>query len=273
MKIKKILNNNAIIAEENGHEIMAMGRGLAFRRCIGMDVSREYAEKIFVLSGDLQGRFEMLLRDIPTEYIDAAADVFRLAENALGKINDEEFLALTDHIHMAIERLKQNQNIRNMMRWEIKRFYPKEFNVAKEAAELLSKKFHVNVPEDETGFIAMHFIDAQLKFEQPMADKALHLIQEMMEIIRLVGHVTLDHESHAYYRLVTHLKFLARRILTRQISQKSIDVEMILLMQKKYPRAWHCTEEITRFLQKQYDYQVSADDEFYLLVHLARIEV
>lgn len=45
MQIIKILNNNVVISEENQEEIVLMGRGLAFGRKVGQEISLDLIEK------------------------------------------------------------------------------------------------------------------------------------------------------------------------------------------------------------------------------------
>ena len=52
MQIIKILNNNVVISEENQEEIVLMGRGLAFGRKAGQEISLDLIEKKFILSAD-----------------------------------------------------------------------------------------------------------------------------------------------------------------------------------------------------------------------------
>ena len=62
---------------------------------------------------------------------------------------------------MAVHRIRNGLLINNVMLWEICKFYEREFLAAQRAVTLLNARFQVNLPEDEAGFIAMHFIDGQ----------------------------------------------------------------------------------------------------------------
>nr|WP_238121518.1 PRD domain-containing protein [Ligilactobacillus salivarius] len=70
-------------------------------------------------------------------------------------------MALSDHIYSALERYNSGVELKNNLLWEIKRFYPKEFTVGKEALDIINKQFGIKLPEDEAGFITMHIVEAQ----------------------------------------------------------------------------------------------------------------
>ena len=159
MQIKKILNNNVIVTEdENGCEVVAMGRGLAFGKKNGDSVEDGKVDKVYRLSDhDMLEKFKELLSGLRVDYLDASTSIIEMAEKELGvKLNETVYISLTDHIHMAIHRLREGINIRNLMLWETRRFYPKEFAIAEKAVLMLEAQFDIDIPEDEAGFIAMH---------------------------------------------------------------------------------------------------------------------
>ncbi len=47
--------------------------------------------------------------------------------------------------------------IRNVLLWEIKRLYPKEFELGQEARTIIAGRLGVELAEDEAGFIALHW--------------------------------------------------------------------------------------------------------------------
>ena len=275
MQIKKILNNNVIVTEdERGREVVAMGRGLAFGKKNGDMVDDDKVDKVYRLSDhEMLEKFKELLSGLKLDYLDASTAIIEMAEKELKvKLNETVYISLTDHIHMAIHRLGEGIALRNMMVWEIRRFYPKEFAIAEKAVALLEEKFHIEIPEDEAGFIAMHIIDGQLDMKQPLADKIIKLIEEITNIVRRFCGIEFDRESLAYYRFVTHLKFFAQRMLSgASPAGDEIDEEMEAMVQKKYREAHECVDRITAYLAKKYHYAVSGEEQFYLMIHVAKI--
>lgn len=275
VQIKKILNNNVIVTtDDDGCEVVAMGCGIAFGKHNGSTVPRAAIDKIYRLNDhDMLEKFKELLSDLSLEYLDASNAIIDLAERELQtKLNENIYISLTDHIHMAVLRIKSNIPIRNMMLWEIRRYYPKEFAVAEKAVDILNDTFDIQMPEDEAGFIAMHLIDAQMDLQIPLADKVVKLIEEITSIVRITCRIEFDQESLAYYRFITHLKFFAQRLFSHTTSKaEEIDDEMDQMIQNRYPLAHSCVEKIAAFLARKYHYALSGDEQFYLTIHIAKV--
>ncbi|MDQ0202928.1 PRD domain-containing protein [Pectinatus haikarae] len=159
MLIKKILNNNVILSKNtDGQEIVAMGCGIAFKKRIGDFIDDSMIDKVYTLSDhEMMEKLKKLLADLSIEYVEISNEIIELAESKLRKnLNEGIYISLTDHIHMAVQRFKNGNIVRNMMIWEIQRFYPEEFRIGREAVLKLNKKFAINMAEDEAGFIALH---------------------------------------------------------------------------------------------------------------------
>ena len=67
MRIEKVLNNNVVLSRnEQGEEIVYMGRGLAFQKKIGDTINPDYVEKEFVLKDSaMAGQFQHCLKTSP----------------------------------------------------------------------------------------------------------------------------------------------------------------------------------------------------------------
>ena len=122
MRIKRILNNNAVVSlDENENEVILLGSGIAFKRKIDDEIPLCSVDKIFSLKkSENKSKFYELISDIPMEYIKLTEEIILMAEEKLEKKLDESlYLLLTDHIHYAVERSKEGQQIRNKMIWVI----------------------------------------------------------------------------------------------------------------------------------------------------------
>lgn len=274
MIIKKILNNNVVITEnEKSQEIVAMGRGIAFKKRCGDDVPSTAIDKIYTLSNqEVFRRFEQLVQNLSLEYMEISTEIIEMAEKKLQKkLNDCVYISLTDHLHMAVTRFREGAVVKNMMDWEIKRFYRDEYAIGEMALGMLNQKFGLELPVDEVGFIALHIVDAQIDSDIPMADHITKLIQEITNIVRHTCAVEFDVESLQYYRFITHLKFFAKRMFTEREIVAEVDEEIEKLFQRKYVAAYRCVQKIDTFIQMKYRYQVSADEKFYLMIHIAKV--
>lgn len=85
--------------------------------------------------------------------------MIKIAENESGyslKHNENLLVGLVSHLRPSIDRLKMNLDIRNPLLSKIKEMYPAIFEISKKCAQVINKRFNVEMPEAEIGFIAMH---------------------------------------------------------------------------------------------------------------------
>lgn len=71
------------------------------------------------------------------------------------QFNSKILYGLSMHIASSIERILKGKKIENHQLEDIKRLYSLEFEIAQKLKIKLEEKFHIIVPEDETGFITM----------------------------------------------------------------------------------------------------------------------
>lgn len=64
LKIKKILNNNAVLVGENGNDFIWIGVGLGFQMKPGLEADETKIQKIFVLKGQITS----LIRTSPESF-------------------------------------------------------------------------------------------------------------------------------------------------------------------------------------------------------------
>ncbi|MDF7680680.1 transcriptional antiterminator BglG [Enterobacteriaceae bacterium ESL0689] len=272
MQIAKVLNNNVVVVlDEQRREQVVMGRGLAFQKRVGDLLDSSKIEKIFALQSDeLVRRLGELLDQIPLEVMTTCDQIIVLARERLGKLQESLYITLTDHCHFAIERQKNGMMIRNVLLWEIKRLYPKEFSLGQAAREIIAHRLGVELAEDEAGFIALHLVTAQLNSEMP---EVMHITRVMQEILQLVKYrlrLEYDEDSLSYQRFVTHLKFFAQRMLTRTVV-KDDDTTMHSVVKDNYPQAWDCAESVACYLQKNYQRLLTTEEIMFLAIHIERV--
>lgn len=274
MQIQKILNNNVVITtDQKNNEIVAMGRGLAFQKKIGDEIAEEAIDKTYHLANsDLFHKFQELLVDVPITYVEIANDIIDEAKVTLkNPLNDSLYISITDHLYAAIQRVKEGVRVRNLLLWDVKRFFPDEFSVGVSAVKKIKEQFGIDLGEDEAGNIALHLVNAQTESDNEDAYMMAELMQEIIQITSYYFKVQLDEESVYFYRFTTHLRFFASRIMSHRQLTDETDDELLLIIQKKYQNAYQCVERIADFISKKYHYEMSNDEKLYLTIHIARL--
>lgn len=273
MKIAKILNNNVVVViAEDGKEQVVMGRGLAFQKKVSDTIDSGLVEKVFALQSDtLTGRLGELLSEIPLEVITTTELIIAAARKQLGqKLHDSVFVALCDHCHFALERHRQGIFLPNVLKWEIKMLYPREYALGLDALDLIEKRIRLRLPEDEAGFIALHLVNAQLGGDITDISHITDFMQEVLHIVKYRLRLDYVPESLSYNRFVNHLKFFAQRMLGKK-GVESEDETLHDVVRDKYPVAYQCTVVVDKHIQQKYRYALSNEERLFLTIHIERI--
>ena len=271
--IEKVINNNIISAyEKSGAEVIVMGRGIGFKKKQGEVVPADQISKIFrIKSRTLAEQFKELLANMPLERVRISDEIISHAKDHLKlKLNQSIYVTLTDHINFAIERVSQGIEPQNALLWEIKRFYPQEFQLGIYALELIHNRLGILLPEDEAGFIALHFVNAEYGTDIRDAVKFPNQMQAIVDIVERDLGILLDESSLHYERFMTHIKFLIQRIYRKELLS-SEDRELSLLMQRKYPREYQCSVKVAEYIMQATGSRLSEEEIMYLSVHIRRV--
>lgn len=271
--IEKVINNNIIsVYEKSGAEVIVMGRGIGFKKKQGEVVPADQISKIFrIKSRTLAEQFKELLANMPLERVRISDEIISHAKDHLKlKLNQSIYVTLTDHINFAIERVSQGIEPQNALLWEIKRFYPQEFQLGIYALELIQDRLDILLPEDEAGFIALHFVNAEYGTDIRDAVKFPDQMQAIVDIVERDLGILLDESSLHYERFMTHIKFLIQRIYRKELLS-SEDRELSLLMQRKYPREYQCSVKVAEYIMQATGSRLSEEEIMYLSVHIRRV--
>lgn len=275
MIIKKVLNNNAVVVQEkNEKEKIVTGKGLAFQKRSGdrLDVSK--IDKVFTIDDPrTMNKLQQLVKNIPMEYLSLAETIVAYGRTRLGKkLNDTIYISLSDHIYTSVMRFLEGIRMPNPLLLDIKRFYPDEYGIGIKALDYIEKVTKVRLPQEEAGFIALHFVNAQM--EQSDLDDMMKITQVMQEVSNIVKYtfkIEFDEESVYYYRFVTHLKFFAQRLVHNKTYAERDETELLEIIKKKYHNAYDCVLKIADFLSRKYQYTLSSEEILYLTIHVERI--
>lgn len=251
MILKRTLNNNVVLAKnENHQEVVVFGNGIAFNRKPGDIIDESKISKVFTLqSQNLSLKMANLLKEVPVVYAEIAEEIIKYARTKIKTpIGDYLFLALTDHIYYAVSRYKDGLDIHNVLLWEARKLYKTEFEIGLKALEIIKAKVGVEFSEDEAGFIAFHFANAQMEGEEVNRTvKITQFVQDILGIIKYHFGIEFDEDSWNYGRLVTHLKFLHNeyfpvipdiRMMTIYTSKFSISIKKLLNVSRRLKNMW-----------------------------------
>lgn len=274
MKIEKILNNNVVtvIDEVTNLEKVIMGRGLAFSKKVGQEIDETKIEKVFSISNPSENlMFQQLINDIPLEYLKVSEKIISHAKEILNvKFDEHIYIALTDHIAFAIKRLQSQEIIKNNLLWEIQRIYFKEYQIGLWAIDFIFKELGIKMGEDEAGFIALHIINASIFENMPNTMNITEIVQDILNIVKYYFTIEFDENSISFDRLVTHLKFFAKRVVTKN-SFNEEELPFLGMVKQNYESEYNCALKIKAYVEKNHNYEIDSSELVYLSLHLHRV--
>lgn len=261
MKISKQLNNNIVIASDSqGREIVLMGWGIGFGAKPGMEPDMQLVEKQFfgLSSGAHIPQLVELLERIPLDHFSLGMQIVEHVQTKINKpLNETLVLMVSDHISFAIERQRKGLDLTNALLWEIRKFYPDEFQLGLDALD------------DEAGFLAMHIVNAQYGSGERLANDLVQLIRDVVNLVRYTYNLDLNEDSLDYIRFVTHLKFFLSRIFTRETYSGS--EELYNIVSAMYPKAEACTQKIAAYIHQKLGYSLDLEEQGYLIIHIEKL--
>ncbi|MEK3805145.1 transcription antiterminator [Bacillus sp. FSL H8-0547] len=270
--IKKVLNNNVLIAEHDSfEEVVLIGKGIGFGRKRGDRLEETSYEKMFVLKNQKeQEQFKMLLPFVNEDMIEVVSDVIHyIAEQVKLPLNEHIHIALIDHITFAIKRLQKGMDIKNPFLTETKTLYPNEYMIAEEVVHMINDRLKVDLPVGEIGFIALHIHSAITN--KPISDvnQFSQLIGQLIGVIEDSMKLKVNQDSVNYMRLVRHLRYTIERVLSGESVEEP--EKFALLLKKEYPLCYNTSWKMIKVMQQFLKKPVYEAEAVYLTLHLYRL--
>lgn len=274
MRIKRVFNNNTILAYKDSSEVVIFGKGIGFGKKHGDEVDNKKIEKVFVTNENHLSNFKTLFEEVSTEYADLTFRIVKQAESDLNiEFISSTYIAMLDHINYALIRAKEDLFVINPLLWEIKRTYVKEYNAALKTLEIIEEETGIKLPADEAGTIAVHYLNAQdPKMQLGISYHTVEIIQSIIKIIQFHFQVEFNEEDINYSRLMTHLRYFISGLMTDGRKSAGLD-EGFIFNQVKFqcPDVYECVLKIRQFVHSKLDKEVSDEELLYLMLHIQRI--
>ncbi|MFI8706256.1 glucose PTS transporter transcription antiterminator GlcT [Bacillus sp. NPDC077411] len=272
LEIKKVLNNNVIIAAHPEHEeVVVIGKGIGFGKKTREMLQVEQIEKMFVLTNEREReQYKLLVPHVSEKLIELMNDLmFYIQDRVETPLNEHIHIALTDHIAFAIKRLKQGFTVDNPFLVETKVLYPNEYKIAEEVVELINSRLNIHLPEGEIGFIALHIYSSVTNSELSSVNQNSKLIAHLVSLIETNLQLVLDKESIHYLRLVRHLQYAIERVKNGEKVEESQNFADLL--KAEFPECYNLAWKLVKVMQKQLQLPVYEAETIYLTMHLQRL--
>lgn len=229
-------------------------------------------EKTFIVDNEnLGNKIKKLINQIPEGIFEITDEIVTYAIVELNiELDKQIYISLADHIAFAIKRYKRGITIKNELLSEIRRIHKDEYNVSLWAVDYINKKVNIKLPEDEAGFIALHFVNAGYKETTTKSIASTKIIKDVLNIIKYHFSMELDENDLNYDRLLTHLKYFAKRIMSNN-QNNSTDSNFVKMIENTYPESYKCAIKIGDYILKNNNYYVNDEERVYLTMHIQRV--
>ena len=267
--IKKINNNVAVCLDNDGHELIAFGKGIGFPKT---PYELTDLSKIWRTYYGINPSYLGLLNDIPEEGFELSIKIVDFAKMKIeNQINSNIVFTLADHINFAIERFKKNLDIRMPFVYDIQHLYESEMQIGLFAIKLINKSMNVYLTKDEAVSIALHFINAE-NMQRNANDESDEnkVICDITNLIEKDFEMSVNREGFNYSRFVTHLQYLMKRQETN-ISITSENKKLFDSMKAEYSKTYQCVSHIQTYLKDHLEWNPSEEELLYLMLHINRL--
>lgn len=266
-EVKKIFEKNKIKLES------IKGKGV---KALGDEVKlRSIASNIMFKSSDMTSNFNInimkMFKDIDVEFI---SNLIKSAENQMrNTLSDYAFNNLVIHIMISIKRIQLCKDIL-MDEKELKNLIKTpEFSIAAGITKMLEERYHIDIPESEIGYIAIHFLASNVMLTEEKSEDLLYIqliVSTLVEAVEKKVKYKLIIDEQLFDGLIQHIRPMIYRLKHGiNISNPLID-EIIL----KYKHIFDYVKDGIDFLKRDLNIDTISKEEIgYITLHfMASIE-
>ncbi len=273
MQVYKKINNNVVLCRDgHGRELVAFGKGLGFA-----DIPYELTDmaKVQRTFYNISEQYMAMLETLPGDVVEFTAVVVDEARDVLPyELSPNLLLTMSDHISFALERRKKGILVKMPLAYDVEQNYPVEMEFANKVLRDIWKRFKVRLPKDEASGIAMGFLNARVYSEQDSDVRENEQDQVILdEITRMVERemkTRLNVSSFNYARYASHVQYLLKRLRDGK-GIESINSDLYEEIRTEYADTAACVDKIERFLRERYGFDMTEEEQLYLLLHVNRV--
>ena len=187
-------------------------------------------------------------------------------------LSDNAYVGLVVHLSLAVQRIRQQEEIRMDGDFLTELRQKKEFQVASDLAQQITSAFDIEVPADEIGYIAMHLLGARNRYrERSMGTVSVmdnyHLVRLARSIMRTASQKTgrdIQRNQNLLAGLVNHLGPSVSRI------KMHMDIRNPLLqeMKRHYPELMELAHASVGEMEKSLGCPLPEAEIAYIAMHL-----
>ncbi|WP_054958273.1 PRD domain-containing protein [Paenibacillus dakarensis] len=273
-KVIRVIGNNVVMVQRGISELeyVILGKGIGFGTKPGGAIISDdpRIEKLFKLEDREQwSQYHHLLEDFDPKVLEITDEILNsITQEFQGRLNEKVYLALPSHIQFTIYRIRKGMDIINPFLEETKISFPKEYEIALRAAEMIGRAFNIEVPEDEVGFLTYHVYSAVSHVPVGQLVKASNLVGHLVSIIERERGMEFKNGSMEHVRLLMHLRFSVDRILNQPVKVDNPFAEEI---RTKFTEEYGLAKRLAETMETDLGQPVPEAEICFLAMHLYRL--
>ena len=277
MRIKKIINNNIVCAvDRKGSEVIVSGCGIGFKRRKGEEIDPAQIEKIYKLDDKIeQKKLRELVEEIPLEHLKLTQELMIYIKSKINQeMNEKLLITLADHISFAIKRKKQGIEFKNAIKNEIRCYYPLEYQLGQYCLSKIEEKYDITLNEDESAFIALHIVNAELNTSIGQIHEITRLLEECVQITEEYYGKKINRNSFDFNHFTGYLRYLIQCLYQDKTVEKleeESDITFRQMVQFSCRRHFECAKKLAAHIRTECGKEVPEEELIYLSLQLKRL--
>jgi len=271
--LKKINNNVALAASDDGREVVVFGKGIGFH-----EMPYELADESLIQRKfyNVPESLQDMVGTLPDDVLLAASDIACFASQQLGcKLSGGLPFILADHLQFAVQRDDDQISAPNPLEHEVAFIYPRELEIGQAALAIVQKHTGAKLGQNEATSIALHIVNAEVDGMGRAKDmdfimKSTRVLDEVTHSVEKQLGCSLDTASYCYIRFLAHLRFLVRRLVKGSCTQTE-NSSLFMQAARDFPEAYQCVYAINRVFEKEFKQSCSDEELLYLMMHINRL--
>lgn len=217
---KKINNNVALAASDDGREVVVFGKGIGFH-----EMPYELADESLIQRKfyNVPESLQDMVGTLPDDVLLAASDIACFASQQLGcKLSGGLPFILADHLQFAVQRDDDQLSAPNPLEHEVAFIYPRELEIGQAALAIVQKRTGAKLGQNEATSIALHIVNAEVDGMGRAKDmdfimKSTRVLDEVTHSVEKQLGCSLDTASYSYIRFLAHLRVFGSPPLQGQV--------------------------------------------------------
>lgn len=268
-RVTRVLNHNAVLALGTDHrQVLVLGKGVGFGKKPSERFLPSEECRIYSLSEmNSRGEAENIVKHIDPVCLEAASGLLDIAQEKFGEVDRAVLFPLADHLEFALRRLKRGEPISNPLNDDIRVMFYTEYKIAEQAQGMIRRRLGLELPEAETGLIALHIHSAVDGEKVSQAMEEAQMVRRCVALIEEKSGRKMTVTSLGYNRMMNHIRYMVARMRTGE----QIKMNLNQYMKSEYPEAFESARQICTELSKAMQCPCSDSEIGYLAMHVERV--